>query len=199
MLGSAAGVSLTINGANGNDQFHLGAVATGNLNSLPGAVTLQGQVGTDTNWASADAAFGHTVAVRTDGTLWTWGLNDVGQLGDGTTTSNTSPVQIGSDTNWKKVAVNDLHTIATRTDNTLWAWGANDGGQLGDGTNTGRTTPAQVGTGSTWSDISAGGIGNSSFSVGTQIGGSVWVWGRSRVPWPAAGMTTFTWVLRVRS
>ncbi len=111
-----------------------------------------GQVGTATTWATVDAAFGHTVAIRTDGTLWAWGLNDDGELGDGTNTTRTAPVQIGSATTWRKVAVSDEHTLATRTNGTLWAWGANGGGQLGDGTTTGRTAPAQVGTSASWSD-----------------------------------------------
>ena len=119
------------------------------------------------------------MAVRTNGTLWAWGLNDDGELGDGTNTTRTAPVQIGSDTTWRNVAVSDDHTLATRTNNTLWAWGDNAGGQLGDGTTTDRNAPAQVGSVAAWSSIAAGGYGAASFSVATQSDKSVWVWGSS--------------------
>ena len=66
------------------------------------------QIGTATNWASVAAGYDHTVAVRTDGTLWAWGCNDYGQLGDGTTTDRHAPVQIGTATNWASVAAGSV-------------------------------------------------------------------------------------------
>jgi alpha-tubulin suppressor-like RCC1 family protein len=77
------------------------------------------------------------MAIKTTGTLWGWGDNGYGQLGDGTATSRTTPVQIGSDTNWAKVAAGNIHTMAIKTTGTLYAWGCNGGGQFGVTTNTG--------------------------------------------------------------
>jgi alpha-tubulin suppressor-like RCC1 family protein len=74
----------------------------------------------------------HTVALKSDGTLWAWGDNWAGQLGEGTTTDRHFPVQIGTDT-WSFVAAGSNHTVAIRSDGTLWAWGDNFSGQLGDG------------------------------------------------------------------
>jgi hypothetical protein len=72
--------------------------------------------------------------VKQDGTLWAWGWNNNGQLGDGTRVNKNNPVQIGTATNWKTVAANQYHTLAVKQDGTLWAWGRNNYGQLGDGT-----------------------------------------------------------------
>ena len=79
------------------------------------------------------AGTNHTLAVRTDGTLWAWGDNSYGQLGDGTTTARLVPTQVGTATDWQSVAAGGEHTLAVRTDGTLWAWGSNSYGQLGDG------------------------------------------------------------------
>ena len=70
--------------------------------------------------------------MKADGTLWAWGYNGYGQLGDGTTSQQNSPVQVG--TGFASVAAGDCHTLAVKTDGTLWAWGVNAYGQLGDGT-----------------------------------------------------------------
>ena len=101
------------------------------------------QVGTDTDWASVVVGWGHTVALKTDGSLWTWGYNSHGQLGDGTTENRSSPIQIGTGTDWASIFAIGYFTKATRTDGTLWGWGDNLHGTLGreivseymDGTN----------------------------------------------------------------
>jgi alpha-tubulin suppressor-like RCC1 family protein len=76
----------------------------------------------------------HAVAIKSDGTLWSWGNNGSGQLGDGTTTNQTTPAQIGALTTWKAIAAGTGFTLALRSDGTLWAWGNNSSGQLGNGT-----------------------------------------------------------------
>jgi alpha-tubulin suppressor-like RCC1 family protein len=101
------------------------------------------------DWAAVYGSMIHTCAVKTDGTLWCWGLNSSGEVGDGTTTPRPSPVQVGSDTDWASAALAVDHTCALRTDRSMWCWGWNGTGAFGDGTNTDSVTPEQV----------AGGIG----------------------------------------
>ena len=80
----------------------------------------------DTNvWTSVACGGSHTIAIKYDGTLWGWGYNNSGQLGDGTGTQRTAPVQIGSDTNWASVSAGASHSLAVKTTGTLWAWGYN--------------------------------------------------------------------------
>ena len=107
---------------------------------------------------SAVAAGGvHTVALKSDGTLWAWGDNRYGQLGDGTTEDKTVPKQIGSETNWwSAIAAGDEHTVAVRSDGTLWAWGDNEFSQLGDGNTEDEMVPAQIGSETNWSAIAGG-------------------------------------------
>ena len=82
-------------------------------------------MGTDTDWVSVVVSIEHTIALKTDGSLWAWGLNGAGQLGDGTTENRSSPVQIGTDTDWVSIHAADNHTMAIKTDGTLWGWGHN--------------------------------------------------------------------------
>jgi hypothetical protein len=89
------------------------------------------------------AALGHSMALKADGSLWTWGGNDNGQLGDGTTTERHTPVKIGSDA-WLAIAPGSRHSAALRSDHSLWEWGSNTRGQLGIGALSFRTSPAQV-------------------------------------------------------
>ena len=116
------------------------------------------QIGALTNWARVDVGGGHTGAVKTDGTLWTWGDNDDGQLGQNISrlTDRSSPVQVGSGTNWYKVSAGTSHTLATKTDGTLWGWGNNGNGQLGQNNTIRRSSPVQVGAETYWQNPAAG-------------------------------------------
>jgi len=121
----------------------------------------------------------HTVVIKFDGTLWAWGDNYDGQLGDGTTQNRNTPIQVGTETDWVSISARDdpgygySHTIAVKTDGSLWAWGNNDVGQLGDGTTQNRNTPIQVGTETDWVFVYTG----SRITFATKTDGSLWGWG----------------------
>ena len=85
-------------------------------------------------WSQISAGNHHSLAIKTDGTLWAWGNNAYGQLGDGTSISKMYPTQIGTATNWSQITCMNDHNLAIKTDGTLWAWGSNNYGQLGNGT-----------------------------------------------------------------
>ena len=127
------------------------------------------QVGTLNTWSKIDSGrdtgslqFAYSLAIKTDGTLWAWGLNTSGQLGytQEFTTSLSSPVQLGIWTSWDKIAVNEFasnqFSHAIKTDGTLWAWGSNSSGQLGINVATSPVSPVQVGSYNYWEDVSAG-------------------------------------------
>jgi alpha-tubulin suppressor-like RCC1 family protein len=119
------------------------------------------QVGALTDWASVSIAsettFGQCGAVKTDGTLWTWGSGNNGVLGLGNTTSYNSPKQVGVATDWSKIAMAVSVTTAVKTNGTLWAWGFNGNGSLGQNNTINRSSPVQVGAEIYWGNVSAGG------------------------------------------
>lgn len=128
-----------------------------------------------TNWASIGTGAAMGLAIKTDGSLWTWGCGTLGRLGNNTTTVNrSSPVQtFAAGTNWKKANAYS-QVLATKTDGSLWTWGNNSNGQLGDGTLVTKSSPVQTSaSGTNWNDVAAGNL----FSVATKTDGSLWVWG----------------------
>jgi len=128
-----------------------------------------------TNWKQVSCGYKHTAAVKTDGTLWTWGFNGAGQLGDNTVVKKSSPIQtIAGSTNWSKVSCGVNHIGAIKTDGTLWSWGLGTHGALGDNTTVSKSSPVQTITGgNTWTEISCG--YNSSAAIKTD--GTLWAWG----------------------
>jgi hypothetical protein len=109
------------------------------------------------------------------GSLWTWGRNSYGGLGDNTTTNRSNPVQtISGGTNWKQVACGGYHTAAIKTDGTLWLWGHNSG-RLGNNNGTHQSSPVQtVSQGTNWKQVDGGGsngTGGSLTSAGGAYGG----------------------------
>ncbi len=101
------------------------------------------QIGND-SWLTVAAGSRSSYGIKTDGTLWAWGENDMSQLGDGTTTNRMQPVQIGTDNDWTSVSAGWKHAIALKSNGAMWAWGSNDYGQLGNGTTTATATPVYV-------------------------------------------------------
>lgn len=117
------------------------------------------QIGSLTTWAKVSKGNDYAAAIKTDGTLWTWGGNASGQLGLGNTTNYSSPVQVGSLTNWKDVICTERSTYAIKTDGTIWSWGYNTSGELGLGNTTALSSPAQIGALSSWDSVSCGKAG----------------------------------------
>ena len=143
------------------------------------------QVGALTNWR--DVVTGQaTIALKTDGTLWAWGLNGDGNLGLNNTTDYSSPKQVGSLTNWAQINCCRTTTIAIKTDNTAWIWGGNAYGQLWRGNTTNYSSPVQLGALTNWSIIA--GMADSVFGLKTD--GTLSAWGRNQRGQLGFGNTT---------
>jgi len=114
------------------------------------------QVGALTNWSQVSAGSESMAAIKTDGTLWSWGKNNYGQLGQNNRTNRSSPVQVGALTTWSLVSSGySYHMAATKTDKTIWTWGRNNYGQLGQNDRVNRSSPTQVGAFANWTFVSA--------------------------------------------
>jgi alpha-tubulin suppressor-like RCC1 family protein len=124
-------------------------------------------------WIAIASGAAFTIALRSDGTLWSWGGNTNGQLGRGNTELSFQMAQVGQDANWLAISAGGSHVVALRRDGSLWAWGDNGSGQLGDGSKSVRYAPIRIGTDSDWAAISAG----QSYTVALKEDGSLWTWG----------------------
>lgn len=135
------------------------------------------QVGALANWNTVQKAVqGLSIfATKTDGTIWSWGQNNYGQLGLNNTTDRSSPTQVGALTNWSDEASGQYFSIFKKTDGTLWSCGYNVFGQLGQNNTISRSSPVQVGSGTTWANISAG----KEFAAATRTDGTLWTWGNN--------------------
>ncbi|WP_304199449.1 T9SS type A sorting domain-containing protein [Flavobacterium alvei] len=153
----------------GDNYYH--QLGLGDNINYPSDRTLPVQLGIATNWQTIASSEKHSVSLKNDGTLWTWGNNVYGQLGDGTNVKKSIPVQIGTAT-WQKIAANISNTAAIKSDGTLWIWGDNNFGVLGDGTNVSKNIPTQTGT-ATWQSVALG----SSHTLGIKSDGTLWGWG----------------------
>ena len=142
------------------------------------------QIGTEAGWSINASTSGednksfageyHNGSLKTDGTLWVWGYNNRGQLGQNNTTDYSSPVQVPG-TNWATLQYggwncSGIHAI--KTDGTLWVWGYNNAGQLGLSNKTSYSSPAQV-PGTTWKSC----LRSGNLAAATKTDGTLWSWG----------------------
>jgi hypothetical protein len=140
---------------------------------LEETVTITASIEETYIFTMVSAGNDYTMAIRDDGTLWGWGDNSAGQLGNGTTDSKLEPVQVGTDDDWVYVSAGYRHTAAIRADGTLWTWGSNMFGQLGIASgDLSRITPSEV-TGGPWAQVSAG----SDHTAAVKKDGTLWTWG----------------------
>ena len=130
-------------------------------------------VGTFNTLPMISTGHNHTVALKDEGTVWAWGANFNGQLGNGTTTNSSIPIQVQGLNSVVAIAACGNHTVALKNDGTVWAWGSNNNGQLGDGTTTNRNFPMQVQGITNVIAIAAG----NSHTVALKYDGTVWAWG----------------------
>lgn len=121
-----------------------------------------------------EAGYDHNMALKEDGTVWTWGNNGYGELGDGTqNTIPKNPVQVKGLSDIITIDAGDNFSFAVKKDGTVWAWGRNDYSQLGDGDSSNKNTPEQIEGLSGIVDIACG----SSFAIALKNDGTVWIWG----------------------
>jgi hypothetical protein len=140
----------------------------------------------------------HSLAIKADGTVWTWGFNGSGQLGDGTTTNRNVPVAVNGLSGVSAITGGYDFSIALRSDRTLRSWGANQHGQLGNGSAASSTVPVTVTGMGNVLQVSAGW----KHAVAVKTDGTAWAWGQnlngelgngtttdSNVPVQVAGLT----------
>lgn len=130
------------------------------------------RVGSDTDWAQLACGDVHSLGLKTDGTLYAWGCNDEGELGDGTRVSRTVPTRIGNPGEWAAIACGTYHSLGIKKDGSLWAWGDLSTDSL-ESHSTVVTSPQQVGNDTGWVQA-RGGWG---FTIALKSDGSLYSFG----------------------
>ena len=170
-------------GNNSNGQLGNGTTTD---SSIPAQAWLSGMV-------AIAAGNTHTVALRNDVTnvsVWAWGNNSHGQLGNGTTTDSSTPVQVSGLSEGTAIAAGSGHTVVLKNDGTVWAWGNNSHGQLGNGSTTNSSIPVQVSGLSEGTAIAAG----YEYTVGLRMDNEVWAWGNNFYGQLGDGTTIDRWI-----
>jgi alpha-tubulin suppressor-like RCC1 family protein len=156
-----------------NAAGQLGNLTTTSTSS-PVAVT-----GGIADWCQISGGGAHTLGLRAQGTVWAWGQNSSGELGNsGSSLINVSSpvIVVGGFTDWCQISAGSYHSLGVRTGGSAWAWGSNLQGRLGDGSLSQRASPVSVVGGFTdWCQISGG----YAHSLGVRTGGSAWAWGNN--------------------
>jgi alpha-tubulin suppressor-like RCC1 family protein len=140
------------------------------------------RIGNETNWVGISAGSSHNMAIKSDGTQWTWGTDlsvryAAGRVNVRKVIART-PIPAAQGNDWKQAVAGGVHTLALKKDGTLWAWGNNWAGSLGTSSTNNSAVPVQVGSGSNWIKVWAGSLE----SVAMQSDGSLWYWGDNPDP-----------------
>jgi alpha-tubulin suppressor-like RCC1 family protein len=136
------------------------------------------QIGNLSLWTKVTCGYRNSVTLQSNGTLWAWGNNGNGTLGQSDTTDKSFPIQIGNLSLWtQNISLYYQHVLAIQSNGTLWAWGFNSSTQLGLVDSTNRSSPVQVGALSIWTKVSAG----YNYSFGIYSNGTLWAWGRNHL------------------
>ena len=150
------------------------------------AYTTPHQISTTTGWSKIATGYRHVLALKTNGTLWYWGNNSNGQLGNNSTVQTPYITQLGTLTTWTDIAAGNDFSAALKSDGSMWTWGYNLYGQLGNGNNNASLVPIQVGVGSTWSNVEAG----YSFVIAKKSNNTLWSFGQNALGYLGLGNTT---------
>jgi alpha-tubulin suppressor-like RCC1 family protein len=154
----------------GGNEF--GQLGLGSIDDLAHATPTR--VGIDTDWTAISAGGLCSLALKSNGSLWAWGSNAMGELGLGDTVDRQVPTRVGTASNWRAVSADgDGSSFAIKQNASLWAWGNNDSGQLGLGDHAQRHVLTRVGHGTEWTRIAAA----RNFSLAIKHDGSLWAWG----------------------
>jgi alpha-tubulin suppressor-like RCC1 family protein len=131
------------------------------------------------DWCQISRGLQFSVAIRTNGTLWAWGRNRCGALGDNTTVNKSSPVSVvGGFTDWCQLSAGMYSVSAVRQNGTAWAWGCNNSGQIGDNSTVSKSSPVSVVGGFTdWCQIVLSGSNSNSLGLAVRQNGTAWAWG----------------------
>lgn len=130
------------------------------------------QIGTFSNWKMVYCGAFHSIALKTDGTLWVWGLNSQGQLGDGTNINKLIPTQIGTN-DWKLISAGSAFSVAIKNNGDIYTCGQNNNGELGDGTIVNKNTFNLIYSGANWKLISSG----TNRTIAIKNDDTLWGWG----------------------
>jgi alpha-tubulin suppressor-like RCC1 family protein len=157
------------------------------------------QIGQDSDWAAISVGGEHVLALKGDRSLWGWGRNDFGQLGDGTTNHRSAPVRIGTETNWRMIAAgggfSGGHSAAIKTDGSLWVWGDYCPEVAGEDVRktAGQTTPLRLGNENEWQSVSAG----DGFTMAVKSNGTLWVIGQDLTGMSGKRMTVLKQISQI--
>jgi len=173
LIGSTETTNYTVTGTLSNTIYSFVVKAKDNQNNMSLPSNLVQSIFVVPNRAHIISSANHSVHIKADGTIWSWGNNNYGQLGEGTTSSRSTAVQVPNESSFSSVSAGEGHTIALKSDGTVWVWGNNANGQLGIGNNLGVKTPVQLTLLNNIVAVAAG--SNSSYALGND--GSLWAWG----------------------
>lgn len=146
------------------------------LGNFTNHTTSLRRIGHETNWVRISAGMSHSLAIRSDGTLWTWGESV--EVRNKRPQQISTPIAAAPGHDWKQAAAGGIHSVALKNDGTLWAWGNNWSGALGIVSSNGSSVPVQVGTTTNWTKVWAGILE----TVAMQSDGSLWYWGENPNP-----------------
>jgi len=166
-LGIRADGSLWAWGYNGNGQL-------GNSDTNVVVAPLPLRIKSDNSWKDVSAGGFHSLGIKKNGTIWSWGSGGNGQVGNGMANYvNATPAQIGSDTDWAGISAGTTTSYALKKSGILYAWGDNTYGQLGDSDTVNALAPVLVHTARRFKQVSAGGVSAAALGVD----GTLWTWG----------------------